>query len=94
MFQVVISVLNWSHSLQCILLVVNCMLRSVGALSKCLHLLMWVNQHRHRVGVWIPNLWGEWALACVVFFIQVQTQLWDAVSGVKAPRQSPDSQER
>lgn len=24
-------------------------------LSKCLHLLMWVNQHRHIVGVWILN---------------------------------------
>ena len=46
-----------------------------GGLSKCLHLLMWVNQHRHTGGVWIPNpsgrtlgpahssaalLWGRW----------------------------------
>lgn len=28
-------------------------------LSKCLHLLMWVNQHRRAVGVWIPNTGGR-----------------------------------
>lgn len=28
-------------------------------LSKCLHLLMLVNQHRRIVGVWILNPWGE-----------------------------------
>lgn len=53
--QVAISVLNWSHSLQCIS---HCELDAMHCrgLSKCLHL---INQHRRIVGVWILNPWGE-----------------------------------
>lgn len=85
MFQVAISVPNWSHSLQCILLIVDFMLRSVGGLSKCLRLLMWVNQHRHSVGVWIPNPWGERALACVVLFFKCKPSSGALSLGWKHP---------
>lgn len=63
-------------------------------LSVCLHLLMWVNQHRRAVGVWIPNPWGGQVLSYMALLIQTQVQQWGPVSGVRAPRQSPDSQER
>lgn len=57
------SLLTWSRSpkvrrLHCWFDAMQC-----GDLSECLHLLMWVNQHGHIVGVWILNPRGEQGLS-------------------------------
>lgn len=63
-------------------------------LSKCLHLLMWVNQHRRTVGVWIPNPWGVGVLSLDGFFcffcsFEREPGNGGSVSGVRATRQEP-----
>lgn len=97
MFQVAISVLNWSHNLQGILFFNYCELCAMlcWVLYKYLHLQMWAHQHRDTLEVpGSRTLWGGLVLLEMVLLLQAQAQQWGSFSRVKAPCQSPAAEWR